>query len=211
MAIENPKRLICEYEKPSNVSQLVTYFTNFLNGMATDPLFTPVSGLITDAKTQVAKLLGSELASKVRAPGSIAARDIELLATDIIMDKVLAKVQEAGDADLDNARVIFEMHQLKIVDIHGHSTETLEVKHGKTSQTFEVKCKITARYAAFIWMISTDKLKWYLGDYGPNASGLIDSCNDAPLEVGKLYYIKSQVKTSKGKGDWSQIIEKTCI
>ena len=151
------------------------------------------------------------MAALTKVPGKAALRDNELLATNIIMDQVLSKVQEAGDANLAGARVLFETHQLKILERDGHETDTLEVKHGKISRTFEVKCKIIAKYAGYVWLISTDKIKWYLGDYGPNASGLIDSCDDKPLEVGKLYYIKSQVKTAEGKSDWSQVIEKTCI
>ena len=42
MTDEALKRLICEFEKPSNVSQLVNYFLNFLTGLSADHTVRPL-------------------------------------------------------------------------------------------------------------------------------------------------------------------------
>ena len=211
MASEMFQRLICEYDKPSNVSQRVTYFDNFLNGMLSDDLFNPIEVLLEAAKTQVAKLNAAELASKVRTPGSIAARDKELVITDIIMDQVLSKVQEAGDADLENARIIFERHQLKIRTRSQTEKGEFEASQGKVSKTIDVVHQHIKGRVAYLYLISTDKQKWYLGAFGTLSMDTIDNINDEKLTIGTLYYLKSRTRQKGIYSDWSQIIEITCV
>ena len=211
MTDEALKRLICEYDKPSNVSQLVHYFQNFLTGLSDDHTFDPYAELIEAATTQVGKLNTAELAALTRVPGKAALRDTELLATTIIMDQVLSKVQEAGDANLAGARALFETHQLKIEEHPGHVRSEMEVKHGKVSKTFIVQNKPVAHYAGYVWLISIDIINWKLGTYAAKASGVISKCGDDELVVGRLYYVKSQSNYKDMFSDWSQIAEITCI
>ncbi len=210
MATDTLKRLICEFDKPTNVSQLVTYYLNFLNGMAADPLFDDIAQLIEAAELEVTKLDDAELTSKTRAPGTVALRDKQLLATNIKLDQVLSRVQEAGDANLKNARVVFERHQLKIVVHPGHTRDDIEVKHGKVSKTFIVRNKPVAQYAAYIWLISIDKINWKLGTFSSKSSGFISKCGDDDLVPGQRYYIKSQSTVKGIFSNWSQIIEIIC-
>lgn len=211
MATTSSKRLKCEYEKPSNISELITYYLTFLVSISSDPLFSAIATLISDAKTQVLALQTAELKALSRVPGAASARDTELLATTIIMDKILAKVQEAGDDDMDHAQTLFETHQLKIIEYGSRERDTFEVKYGKVSKTFIVQNKPVADYAAYIWMISIDKISWFVGDFSSAASGLITQCNNEELVPGKLYYIKSRSSLKGVKSDWSQIMEKHCI
>jgi hypothetical protein len=82
---------------------------------------------------------------------------------------------------------------------------------GKKSGTFDVRNRRVNKYASYVWLISTDKLKWYLGEFSNAASGTIDTINDEPLALGTKYYIKTRNRTSEGKSDYSQIIEKFCV
>ena len=211
MSTETPKRLICEYDKPSNVSQLVNYFLNFLTGLSADHTFDPIATLLGAAKDQVTKLNEAELAALTKVPGKAALRDNELLATTIIMDQVLSKVQEAGDANLAGARALFETHQLKIEEHPGHARSEMEVKHGKVSKTFIVQNKPVAQYAGYVWLISIDKINWKLGTFAAKASGVISKCGDDELVIGTRYYVKSQTNHKDVFSDWSQIAEITCI
>jgi hypothetical protein len=211
MAKNTSKRLKCEYDKPSNISQLANYFLNILTGLGKDPLFDTIAALIGTATTQVLNLQKAEVEVLTKVPGKAALRDVELLATNIIMDQVLSKIQEAGDADLENARVIFEAHQLKIVEHPRHSRGEMEVKHGKVSKTFIVRNKPVAKNAAYVWLISLDKLNWKLGTFAPKSSGIISQCGDDDLVPGKLYYVKSQSNVKGVFSDWSQVVEIICI
>ena len=211
MTSTNLKRLKCEYDKPDNISERINYYLSFLAGLAADPLFTPIIGLIGDAKTQVLKLQVAEQAALTRVPGTSTTRDTVLVPTEIIMDKVLAKVQEAGDDNLEQARIIFESHNLKIFEYGHRERDSFEVRHGNVSKTFIVLNKPVGDRAAYVWMISKDKINWFLGEFSPNATGLIDSCNDEQLVPGKLYYLKSRSSVKGVKSDWSQIIEIYCI
>jgi hypothetical protein len=179
--------------------------------MMTDPLFTAIADLLDSAKTQVKSLHSAEEKALSRIPGAAAIRDTVLLATEIYMDHVLAKVQEAGDANLEQARIVFESHQLKIIEYKRRKRDSFKVKYGKVSKTFIVLNKPVADRASYIWLISSDKVNWYLGDFNYSAHGLIDSCNDAELIPGTLYYIKSRTRSKNGISDWSQIVEKYCI
>ena len=211
MTDPNPKRLICAYDKPGNISQLVDYYLSFLTGMKEDDLFDPIAALLDDAETQVKKLQLAEQEALTRVPGKVTIRNDQLQATEIKMDKVLAKVQEAGDDDMPHAATIFTSHQLKILDYTPHVRDTFEAKHGKTSKTFIVQNKPVAKNAGYIWMISKDKINWFVGDFAAKATGLIDSCGDEELILGLLYYIKSRSSVKGVKSDWSQIEEIYCV
>jgi len=205
------KRLICEFNKPSNVSMLVTYYLHFLIGMLADPLFTSIATLLGSAQTQVGKLNTAEIAAASKIPGTVAARDTEFLKTEIIMDKVLAKVQEAGDDDIPNSKTIFEAHQLKIRVRSTTERGEFEATQGKLSKTIDVKNRVVGKNAAYIWLISTDKENWFFGAFGRNSSNTVDKINEAPLVVGTLYYLKSCSEMKRVYSDWSQIVEVTCI
>jgi len=206
-----PKRVKCRYDKPSTIPGLVDYYLNHLTGLAADPLFTAIATLIASAQTQVGKLNAAEIAAQSKGDGLIEARNVELLNTEVIMDKVLGEIQNVGDNDPKNAGTIFKKHKLVIVVRKGHQREEMEVKHGDISGTFKVSHKRVAATAAYLYMISTDKLMWYVGDFSHNSSGLIKSMNDIPLKPGTLYYIKSKSSCSEGKSDWSDIVEMYCI
>jgi hypothetical protein len=206
-----PKRLKCEYVKPENVSERTTYYLTFLKGMVEDPLFTAIATLLGDAKTQVLKLQTAEIDAQTRIPGKVAIRDKENTATEIMMDKVLGKVQEAGDDDLENAEIIFKAHNLKIVAYKKRERDIFAVKHGKTSKTFAYKNKKAHKAASYLCMISPDKNTWFVGNFGRSTTGIVDKCGEEDLVVGKLYFLKSQFDIKGVKSDWSQIIEKYCI
>jgi hypothetical protein len=210
-ALIEPKRLKCEFVKPENVSERTTYYLTFLKGVAEDPLFTPIATLVGDAKTQVLKLGAAEVDAQTRIPGKVAIRDKENTATEIMMDKVLGKVQEAGDDDLENAEIIFKAHNLKIVAYKKRERDVFAVKHGKTSKTFIYQNKKVANRASYLCMISPDKERWFVGNFGNNTTGIVDKCGEEDLIVGKQYFMKSQNDVKGVKSDWSQIIEKYCV
>ena len=186
MTIANPnpeKRLMCVFHRPSNISQRVTYDLKFLNGMLADPLFVAIEDLLEDAKTQVEKLDAAEIAAAGKIPGSAAARDTELLKSDIIMDKVLAKVQEAGDDDIPNSKTLFESHQLKIRVRSKTEKGEFEATQGKVSKTIDVQHKFVKGTVAYIFVISTDKEKWFAGAFGTASMDTVDNINEEPLVV----------------------------
>jgi len=214
MANSNPdpeKRLICGYNKPSNVSQLANYYLHFLIGMLADPLFAAIATLLGSAQTQVGKLKDAEIAAAGKVPGTAAARDTEFLKTEIIMDKVLGKVQEAGDDDIPNSKTIFEAHQLKIRVRSKTEKGEFEATQGKVSKTIDVQHQFVKGNVAYLFVISSDKENWFAGAFGTTSMNTVDNINDEPLIVGTLYYLKSRTCKKSVYSDWSQIVEVTCI
>jgi len=214
MANTNPepvKRLICEYDKPSNISELVKYWLAFLLGMFADPLFADIEDLLESAKTQVDKLDAAEIKAAGKLPGSVAARDTELLKSNIIMDKVLAKVQEAGDDDIPNSKTLFETHQLKIRVRSKTEKGEFEATQGKLSKTIDVQHQVVKGKVAYLFAISSDKENWFAGAFGTASMDTVDNINEEPLVVGTLYYLKSRTRHKGVYSDWSQIVEVTCI
>jgi len=205
------KRLKCEYDKPSNISKLVTYYLNFLKGMLADPLFVAIAILLGDAKTQVETLNRAEIAAAGKVPGSASERDNELLKTDIIMDQVLAEVQKAGDADIPASKALFEKHQLKIYEHPVSERDEFEATQGKISKTIDVKNRVVGKYAAYLWMISPDKVNWYVGAFGNVSTSTVIDCNNQALVKGKTYYLKSRTFMKGEYSNWSQIVEVVCI
>lgn len=210
--IPNPeKRLMCEFDRPSNISQRVTYDLTFLNGMLADSRFASIEDLLEEAKTQVGKLNDAEIVAASKLPGSAAARDTELLKTDIIMDKVLAKVQEAGDDDIPNSKTLFEAHQLKIRVRTKTEKGEFEATQGKVSKTIDVQHRLVKGKVAYLFVISSDKENWFAGAFGTISMDTVDNINDEPLIVGTKYYLKSRTRHKGVYSDWSQIVEITCI
>jgi len=210
--IPNPeKRLMCEFDRPSNISQRVTYDRTFLNGMLADPLFVAIEDLLEDAKTQVDKLDAAEIKAAGKLPGAAAARDTELLKTNIIMDKVLAKVQEAGDDDIPNSKTLFESHQLKIRARSKTEKGEFEATQGKLSKTIDVQHQFVKGTVAYLFLISTDKENWFFGAFGTTSNNTIVKINDEDLVVTTKYYLKSCTCKKRVYSNWSQIIEVVCI
>ena len=175
------------------------------------PLFAAIEDLLEDAKTQVGKLDAAEVKAASKLPGAAAARDTELLKTNIIMDKVLAKVQEAGDDDIPNSKTLFESHQLKIRVRSKTEKGEFEATQGKVSKTIDVQHKFVKGTVAYIFVISTDKEKWFAGAFGTASMDTVDNINEEPLVVGTLYYLKSRTRHKGVYSDWSQIVEVPCI
>ncbi len=208
---DSVKRFICEFNKPSNISKRVTYYLKFLLLMLDNPLFTSIATLIASAQTQVGKLNTAEIAAAGKIPGSAALRDAEGLKTEIIMEKVLAKVQDAGDDDFASAKALFETLLLKIRERSTTEHGEFEANQGKVSKTIDVKHIVIKGSISYLTMISVDKEKWFVGSHGTTSGNTVDNCNDLPLVVGTLYYLKSQTCKNRVYSDWSQVVEVTCI
>ena len=208
---DSVKRFICEFNKPSNISKRVTYYLKFLLLMLDNPLFTSIATLIASAQTQVGKLNTAEIAAAGKIPGSAALRDAEELKTEIIMEKVLAKVQDAGDDDFASAKALFETLLLKIRERSTTEHGEFEANQGKVSKTIDVKHIVIKGSISYLTMISVDKEKWFVGSHGTTSGNTVDNCNDLPLVVGTLYYLKSQTCKNRVYSDWSQVVEVTCI
>jgi len=205
------KRLICEFEKPSNISKRVTYYLKFLLLMLDNPLFTSIATLLGSAQTQVGKLNTAEIAAAGKVPGTAALRDEELLATEIIMEQVLAEVQKKGDANFAAAKALFESLLLKIRERSTTEHGEFEATQGKLSKTIDVRRQVLKGKRGYLTMISIDKEKWFIGAFGTTALDTVDNINDEPLVVGTNYYLKSRTRYKNVYSDWSQIVEVTCI
>ena len=127
------------------------------------------------------------------------------------MDKVLAKVQEAGDDDIPNSKTLFESHQLKIRARSKTEKGEFEATQGKVSKTIDVQHQVIEGSVSYLFMISPDKLKWYVGAFGTTSINTVNDCNDLDLVVGVMYYLKSRTCKKRVYSDWSQIVEVVCI
>jgi hypothetical protein len=205
------KRLKVMYKRPRNITLLVTYYLAVIHNLQKDNLFASIADLLNKAETQVKKLEAAEVKVLGKFLGSTAERRKEFIATEIIMDQVLNKVQQAGDNDLENSEYIFTRNLLKIRTRAHHDRDEQEVKHGKVPGTFKARNRPVSRWAAYFWMISEDGVNWQWANFSKNSSCKITNIGEEPLTIGTLYYIRSMSHSSKGYSGWSQVTEIYCI
>ena len=207
------KRLKIYYDKPNNISKLASYYLGILGTLAEDSALTALAALIASAVTQCGKLRDAQTKAESQLPGDCELRDTELMATEIIMDQVLAAVQKVGDGDLLHAEALYKRHNFKIRTYSKHEKDEYSVvaKNGK----FIVSNR--AAYpkggnAAYLRMISVDNQRWEVGDFShKSTAGEITMCGENTLRIGTLYYHKTMTSSKEGKSEWSAVIQKYCV
>jgi len=207
------KRLKIYYDKPGNVSKLANYYLGILGTLSDDTTFTAIATLLASATTQCGKLRDAEVVAESQLPGDCELRNAELMATEIIMDQVLAAVQKVGDGDLLHAEAIYKRHNFKIRTYAKHEKDeyTVVAKNGKFIVTNRAAGK-KGSHAAYLRMISVDNQRWEVGDFSKKSTaGEITMCGENTLRIGTLYYHRTMTDSSEGKSGWSATIQAYCV
>ncbi len=207
------KRLIVEYNKPTNIAQLASYYLNILGTLATDTLFTTYTTLLDSAVVQCKKLRDAQTIAEGQAPGTAQLRNVQLLLTESIMFQVLATVQLVGDNNLPLAEAIFKSHNLKIKVYGRHEKDeyTVTCKDGVFT-VINRPVGTKGSNADYLRMISIDGKRWEVGDLSRKSTkGNITKCGDDSLVIGMLYYHRMMTDSSDGKSSWSDVIQMYCV
>ena len=198
------KRTKGKYERPDNVSELVTYFAAILLDLAADALFAPIAALITAAQTQNGLLNDAEIATKT-TKGVTGQRDIEKRKMNVLMDDILAKVQRAADDSPLNAVSIFQRNGISIEGRTPHVRPEVGVKNGIASGTLDVSHSSLHKPGSYLWMISTDGIVWSYGIHCHKSTAIITG-----LTPKVEYFIRAQTSSPDGYSALSQIVRIIC-
>jgi hypothetical protein len=198
------KRVKGKYERPKNVSELVTYFASILLDLTEDTLFAGIAALITAAQAQNSKLNTAEIATKT-SKGKIGERDVQKRKMNVLMDEILAKVQKAADDDPLNAVSIFQRNGISIEGRTPHVRPEVGATNGTASGTLDVSHSTLSKKGSYLWMTSIDGTNWVYGIHSHKSTGLIIG-----LTPKVEYFIRSQTSSADGYSAWSQIIRIIC-
>jgi len=206
-----PKRIKLIYNKPESISKLVDYWKGFLTTATDDDRFHDYEEMLASCKTEVDKLDLCEQKAVAKDKGAAAARNVQYFKTEVQMDKPLAILQSAVDADATIAAELIKLYNLKIDSRGGRSSTEEEVTNGEKPGTILVKNKYVNSTTCYLRMISTDKENWYVGDFGKKCKGIISEMNGQPLTSGQRYYVKTMTDDKNGKHPYGQIFEIYCL
>jgi len=145
-------------------------------------------------------LVTTEAATRTRAAGTVAARNVARTNLLSLLHATRANVQQVADADPEQAAAIITSAGMAVRKAAARSKAPFEVKPGAVSGTVHVAAKAVAARASYEWEWSVDGGKTWT----PASPTLQSKTGIAGLPVSTLVQFRFRAITKKGAGDWSQ-------
>ena len=164
--------------------------------------FTGATAQITHAGTLLVALDTAELATKTRAPGSVAARNAAKLAAKAALQILKGVVQQAADASPEQADAIITSAGMSVKKAPTRTVISFNVKQGPVTGSARAIAKAAATRASYDWEWSADGGKTWT----PAPSSLQAKTTITGLPVGTTVMFRHRAVTKAGPGDWSQVV-----
>lgn len=168
-----------------------------LTGNVHFPNPNPSVATLTDL---LAKYEAAETATKSRTKGTVGVRNAARTALKSAIRTEVATIQQAADADPENAEAIITSTSLGVRKVAVRTKAPFTVKQGNVSGTAILVAKSAGTHAAYDWQMSIDGGKTYT----EIPSTTRTKTTVAALPVGTTVQFRFRSLTPKGQSDWSQ-------
>ena len=197
------------YNEPGQVSEKKDYYKSICGKLLLDIHYTAIAAKITAADGLVDAFGAAILVAATGAHGTVAARDVAQKKMTNAMDALLPDIQTVANNDPVNAITNITSLGVSYRTRVGYTRDSIEIKHGEISGSFDMYIKKPRGNFAVIFMITTtplDDASWKLADFSQKSHGYVSG-----LKPGTKYYFKSMHKSSvDGTSDWTYIVDKIC-
>lgn len=186
---------------PTVISKFIVFAKAVLMAMTHNPYFKDSVAKLTKLGSSVMVLDNAETACKTKPPtGTIEARNAALQAVKLDLKSLRNDVQEAADADPENALAIIASSNMSVKNSATHSKQQNDVEVGIEDGTLE----LTGEGAgAHEWRVSTNEIEWV---YVPPSYTSKTIATD--LISNTYYYCQNRRMLRRNKkGEWSQSIK----
>ncbi len=164
---------------------------------------------VTNPNPSIATLTGllstydtSQTATKNRAPGSVATRNVARAALKIALHALVAHVQQLCDANPEQAAAIVGSVNMGVRKTPAHVKVPFAGKPGAVSGSVDLAVKAAAPRASYEWAWSSDGGHTWT----PVAPTLKAKTTITGLPVATTCQFRYRSVTKDGVSDWSQVI-----
>jgi len=195
-------RFIVAGKIPTTSQGVITYTHALLVGLTGNQYIknpNPTIQVLTDL---LSKFELAETATKTRTKGTIGARNAAKTALLSGLHAMKACVQQAADADPENAEAIITSTSLSVRKVTARTKPPFAVKQGPVSGAVNVAVKSAGPRAAYDWEYSVDGGKSWTAVSSTTKART--SITGLPAGTNVLFRFRSV--TPKGESDWSQPI-----
>jgi hypothetical protein len=160
-----------------------------------NPSIPTLTGLLATYET-------TETATKTGTKGTVGARNAAKAALKSGIRAVVACVQQAADADPENAEAIITSTSFSVRKVTARVKAPFAVKQGEVSGTAILEVKSAGTHASYDWGMSVDGGKTWT----ELVSTTRTKTTVTALPVGTTVQFRFRSLTPKGQSDWSQPI-----
>jgi hypothetical protein len=188
---------------PENeVPRLITYARAIVTAMTNNASFPSPNPTLARVAAAVEALSQAQTATLSRMLGTVAERDEKRLDLVVLLQHLLAHVQEKADADTNQAAAIIESAGMAVKKTRVPAARVFEAKRGPVSGSVTLVAPKAGNRAGYEWAYRTDETQTWVSlpftvQAGTTAVG---------LRPGSTAHFRYRAVTKNGTGDWSQTV-----
>jgi hypothetical protein len=187
---------------PTTSAGLITYTHALIAGLTGNAHIPSAAALVTTLAGLLTPYEAAEAATVSRTKGTVGARNAARTALRSAIRSTVADIQQAADADPDNAEAIITSTSLRVRKAAVRVKAPFAVKQGSVSGTAILTVKSEGPHAAYDWQMSVDA-----GHTWTDLTSTTKARTSvSALPVATTVQFRFRALTPKGQGDWSQPI-----
>ncbi len=187
---------------PLPVPQLIKVAQAIIAALTNNPHVPNPNPPLPTLTSALDALVTAEAATKTRAAGTVAARNVARTNLLSLLHATKANVQQIADANPEQAAAIITSAGMAVRKTASRSKAPFAVKLGAVSGTVHLAAKAAAVRASYEWEWSGDGGKTWT----PASPTLQSHTEIAGLPVSTVVQFRFRAITKTGAGDWSQAI-----
>jgi len=186
---------------PTKPADRVTAATAIVTAMTGNPNFAGAAAQVTAAQTAVAAYAAAVSQAKGKVPGAVKVRGDAKIAMMKTLAPLVAIVQAAVDAHLDQAATLASSAAMKLRKLPSFSKAAFAVKDGPGSGQVHLTARAVLTALLYFWEVSSDQKSWSVASDTSGANAILGG-----LTVGQTYYFRFRARTRKTTTDYSQVL-----
>jgi hypothetical protein len=202
LASTNQNLVSVALKLPLPVPQLIKVAQAIIAALTNNPHIPSPNPPLTTLTTALNALVTTEAATKTRAAGTVAARNVARTNLLSLLHAAKANVQQVADANPEQAAAIITSAGMAVRKTADRNKAPFEAKPGTVSGTVQLVAKAAAVRASYEWEWSGDGGKTWT----PASPTLQAKTEIAGLPIGTVVQFRFRAITKTGAGDWSQPI-----
>jgi hypothetical protein len=186
---------------PKSIPALITRCLAVWKAMSADKQFADCDPPLTQVKTNIDALQDAQVDVAAGKPGAVAIRKEKEAAVRADFAHIKMYLQRKGDADPTHAVEIFQAANCDTAAASTYHKPEHEIYDGDVSGEVGIRLLAVAKRASYLFQCGLDQVNWISSPIVFEAQYVFKG-----LTPGQKYYLRWQVTTSDGTGNWSQIV-----
>jgi hypothetical protein len=200
MSTMNQNRVFVALKLPEPVPKLIKTTQGILAALTSNPHIPSPNPPLTTITAALDALVTTEAATKTRAAGTVAARNVARTSLLALLSATKANVQQVADATPEQGAAIITSAGMTVRKTAAHTKAPFAAKPGAVSGTVLLAVKAAAARASYEW-------EWS-GDGGKTWTAVLPTLEAKTevtgLPVATTVQFRFRSVTKAGTSDWSQ-------